>query len=158
MKSSKNKQKHYIIRNNETKKLMCNPGYGSSVWVNAVLSSLGRCDTVWWIASQVLLTGVISFGTAFVTIAYVVLKFNEDSWDLQCCLLFSITLCVIDPLHSVNSLKTIGMLVPFSRFPDVRIPYFPTLLPFSHLPDVKIHCFLWTVFSLHGLCIQQTRD
>lgn len=58
---------------------------------------------------QVLLTGVISFGIAFVTIAYVVLKFNEDSWDLQCCLLFTITLCIIDPLHSVNSLKTIGI-------------------------------------------------
>ncbi|KAK7817916.1 hypothetical protein U0070_005559, partial [Myodes glareolus] len=50
---------------------------------------------------QVLLTGVISFGIAFVTIAYVVLKFNEDSWDLQCCLLFTITLCIIDPLHSM---------------------------------------------------------
>ncbi|XP_051004292.1 sodium/hydrogen exchanger 11 [Acomys russatus] len=58
---------------------------------------------------QVLLTGVISFGTAFVTIAYVVLKFQEDSWDLQCCLLFSIILCIIDPLHSVNALKTIGI-------------------------------------------------
>ncbi|KAH0506663.1 Sodium/hydrogen exchanger 11 [Microtus ochrogaster] len=58
---------------------------------------------------QVLLTGVISFGITFVTIAYVVLKFNEDSWDLQCCLLFTITLCIIDPLHSVNSLKTIGI-------------------------------------------------
>ncbi|XP_060221076.1 sodium/hydrogen exchanger 11 [Meriones unguiculatus] len=58
---------------------------------------------------QVLLTGVISFGTAFVTIVYVVLKFNEDLWDLQCSLLFSITLCMIDPLHSVNSLKTIGI-------------------------------------------------
>ncbi|XP_040595317.1 sodium/hydrogen exchanger 11 [Mesocricetus auratus] len=58
---------------------------------------------------QVLLTGVISFGTTFVIIAYVVLKFNEDSWDLQCCLLFSITLCIIDPLHSVKSLKTIGV-------------------------------------------------
>ncbi|XP_037067225.1 sodium/hydrogen exchanger 11 [Peromyscus leucopus] len=58
---------------------------------------------------QVLLMGMISFGTAFIIIAYVVFKFNRDSWDLQCCLLFSITLCLIDPLHSVNSLKTIGI-------------------------------------------------
>lgn len=67
---------------------------------------------------------MISFGIAFVTIAYVVLKFNEDSWDLQCCLLFTITLCIIDPLHSVNSLKTIGTWssVPFSGFTYVRIP------------------------------------
>ncbi|XP_032770551.1 sodium/hydrogen exchanger 11 [Rattus rattus] len=61
---------------------------------------------VFW---QVLLTGLISFGTAFATISYVVLKFHEDKWDLQCCLLFSITLCIIDPLHSVNSLKMIGI-------------------------------------------------
>ncbi|XP_052056647.1 sodium/hydrogen exchanger 11 [Apodemus sylvaticus] len=61
---------------------------------------------VFW---QVLLTGLISFGTAFAIISYVVLKLNGDSWDLQCCMLFSITLCVIDPLHSVNTLKTIGI-------------------------------------------------
>ncbi|OBS76362.1 hypothetical protein A6R68_17185 [Neotoma lepida] len=61
------------------------------------------------ICATIVLGGVISFGTMFVIIAYVVLKFNEDSWDLQCCLLFSITLCIIDPFHSVNSLKTIGI-------------------------------------------------
>ncbi|XP_031242836.1 sodium/hydrogen exchanger 11 isoform X2 [Mastomys coucha] len=61
---------------------------------------------VFW---QVLLTGLISFGTTFTIISYVVLKLNVDAWDLQCCLLFSITLCIIDPLHSVNTLKTIGI-------------------------------------------------
>ncbi|XP_054529287.1 sodium/hydrogen exchanger 11 isoform X5 [Pan troglodytes] len=58
---------------------------------------------------QVLLTGLISFSTASIIIGYVVIKFNKDSWDLQSCLLFSITLGIIDPLRSVNSLKTIGI-------------------------------------------------
>uniref|UniRef100_A0A4X1UH82 Ankyrin repeat domain 45 n=1 Tax=Sus scrofa TaxID=9823 RepID=A0A4X1UH82_PIG len=61
---------------------------------------------VFW---QVLLTGLISFSTAFIIIGYVVLKFNKDSWDLQSCLLFSMTLGITDPVHSVNSLKTIGI-------------------------------------------------
>ncbi|XP_047608471.1 LOW QUALITY PROTEIN: sodium/hydrogen exchanger 11 [Phacochoerus africanus] len=61
---------------------------------------------VFW---QVLLTGLISFSTAFIIIGYVVLKFNKDSWDLQSCLLFSMTLVITDPVHSVNSLKTIGI-------------------------------------------------
>ncbi|XP_026942096.1 sodium/hydrogen exchanger 11 isoform X2 [Sagmatias obliquidens] len=61
---------------------------------------------VFW---QVMLTGLISFSTAFIVIGYVVLKFNKDSWDLQSCLLFSMTLGMTDPVHSVNSLKTIGI-------------------------------------------------
>ncbi|XP_029087075.1 sodium/hydrogen exchanger 11-like [Monodon monoceros] len=61
---------------------------------------------VFW---QVVLTGLISFSTAFIVIGYVVLKFNKDSWDLQSCLLFSMTLGMTDPVHSVNSLKTIGI-------------------------------------------------
>ncbi|XP_077013109.1 sodium/hydrogen exchanger 11 isoform X1 [Tamandua tetradactyla] len=61
---------------------------------------------VFW---QVLLTGIISFCTTSILIGYVVLEFNKESWDLQSCLLFSITLGVTDPLHSVNSLKNIGI-------------------------------------------------
>uniref|UniRef100_H0WTW0 Solute carrier family 9 member C2 (putative) n=1 Tax=Otolemur garnettii TaxID=30611 RepID=H0WTW0_OTOGA len=61
---------------------------------------------VFW---QVLLTGLVSFATALIIIGYMVLKFNKASWDLQSCLLFSITLSVTDPIHSVNSLKTIGI-------------------------------------------------
>ncbi|XP_028615978.1 sodium/hydrogen exchanger 11 [Grammomys surdaster] len=61
---------------------------------------------VFW---QVLLTGVISFGTALSIISFVVLKMHDDTWDVQCSMLFSITMCIIDPLHSVNSLKTIGI-------------------------------------------------
>uniref|UniRef100_A0A8C0XE74 Cyclic nucleotide-binding domain-containing protein n=1 Tax=Castor canadensis TaxID=51338 RepID=A0A8C0XE74_CASCN len=61
---------------------------------------------VFW---QVLLTGLISFSVAFVLIGYVVLKFNAAQWDVQSCLLFSITLGIIDPVHSVKSLKTIGI-------------------------------------------------
>uniref|UniRef100_A0A2K6RM08 Solute carrier family 9 member C2 (putative) n=1 Tax=Rhinopithecus roxellana TaxID=61622 RepID=A0A2K6RM08_RHIRO len=58
---------------------------------------------------QVLLTGLISFSTASIILGYVVIKFNKASWDLQSCLLFSITLGITDPLRSVNSLKTIGI-------------------------------------------------
>ncbi|XP_069890577.1 sodium/hydrogen exchanger 11 isoform X2 [Dipodomys merriami] len=61
---------------------------------------------VFW---QVLLTGLISFCTAFIIIGYVVLKFNKESWDIQCCLFFSITLGITDPIHSVNAMKTIGI-------------------------------------------------
>ncbi|XP_057583221.1 sodium/hydrogen exchanger 11 [Hippopotamus amphibius kiboko] len=61
---------------------------------------------VFW---QAVLTGLISFSTTFIIIGYVVLKFNSNSWDLQSCLLFSMTLAITDPVHSVNSLKTIGI-------------------------------------------------
>ncbi|XP_059002458.1 sodium/hydrogen exchanger 11 isoform X2 [Mustela lutreola] len=61
---------------------------------------------VFW---QVLLTGLISFVVSFIIIGYVVLKFNRDFWDLQTSLLFSMTLGMTDPIHSVNSLKTIGI-------------------------------------------------
>ncbi|XP_045403297.1 sodium/hydrogen exchanger 11 [Lemur catta] len=58
---------------------------------------------------QVLSTGLISFFIAFIIIGYIVLVFNKSSWDLQSCLLFSITLSIIDPIHSVASMKTIGI-------------------------------------------------
>lgn len=61
------------------------------------------------LVSQVFLTALISFVVAFIIIGYVVLKFNKDSWNLQSCLLFSMILGITDPIHSVNSLKTIGM-------------------------------------------------
>ncbi|XP_044925505.1 sodium/hydrogen exchanger 11 isoform X2 [Mustela putorius furo] len=61
---------------------------------------------VFW---QVLLTGLISFVVSFIIIGYVVLKFNRDFWDLQTSLLFSMILGMTDPIHSVNSLKTIGI-------------------------------------------------
>lgn len=60
------------------------------------------------LASQVLLTGLISFSTTFIIIGFVAMKLNKDSWDLQCCLLFSMTIGITDPIHSVKSLKTIG--------------------------------------------------
>ena len=62
------------------------------------------------LVSQVFLTGLISFATTFIIMGYVVLKFNKHSWDLESCLLFSMALGITDPIYSVNSLKTIGML------------------------------------------------
>ncbi|XP_006867160.1 PREDICTED: sodium/hydrogen exchanger 11 [Chrysochloris asiatica] len=61
---------------------------------------------VFW---QVLLTGSISFSVTVATIGYIAMQFNEDLWDLQSSILFSIILSVIDPLYSVNSLKTIDI-------------------------------------------------
>ncbi|KAG3258710.1 putative solute carrier family 9 member C2 (putative) [Ictidomys tridecemlineatus] len=61
---------------------------------------------VFW---QVFLTGFLSFAISFIIIGYVVLKFNLESWDFQSCLLLSITLSITDPLHSVSSLKTLGL-------------------------------------------------
>ncbi|XP_047375950.1 sodium/hydrogen exchanger 11 [Sciurus carolinensis] len=61
---------------------------------------------VFW---QVLLTGLISFSASFIIIGYVILKFNGESWNFQSCLLLSITLSITDPLHSVSSLKTLGL-------------------------------------------------
>ncbi|KAM5237689.1 sodium/hydrogen exchanger 11 [Ctenodactylus gundi] len=58
---------------------------------------------------QVLLTGAISIIAEFVIISYVVMRFKENLWDLQCTLLFSIAVSIIDPIHSVNSLQTIGV-------------------------------------------------
>ncbi|XP_049723892.1 sodium/hydrogen exchanger 11 [Elephas maximus indicus] len=61
---------------------------------------------VFW---QVLLTATVSFSLAIAVIGYVAMRFNKEAWDLQSCILFSITLSIIDPLHSVNSLKSIGV-------------------------------------------------
>jgi sodium/hydrogen exchanger 10/11 len=77
--------------------------------MQSLLSLDGKSNSVLCVRLQVLLTGLISFSVAFVLIGYVVLKFNAAQWDVQSCLLFSITLGVIDPVHSVKSLKTIGM-------------------------------------------------
>ncbi|XP_035135374.2 sodium/hydrogen exchanger 11-like, partial [Callithrix jacchus] len=68
------------------------------------------------IGSQVLLTGLISFSAACIIIGYVVIKFNKESWDLQSCLFFSIALGISYPLHSVNSLKTIGSSKIYTDF------------------------------------------
>ncbi|XP_066219928.1 sodium/hydrogen exchanger 11 [Saccopteryx leptura] len=57
---------------------------------------------------KVVLIGFIGSSTAFIVIGYVVMKFNKDSWNLQCCLLFSMIAGMLDPINSVLSLKTIG--------------------------------------------------
>ncbi|XP_027724430.1 sodium/hydrogen exchanger 11 [Vombatus ursinus] len=58
---------------------------------------------------QILITGITSFAAAFILIGYIVMKFNKDKWDIQSCILFSITIGITDPLQSVNPLKTIGV-------------------------------------------------
>ncbi|XP_012870978.1 PREDICTED: sodium/hydrogen exchanger 11 [Dipodomys ordii] len=82
----------------------------SDVLVLAILSMTGFVlGQLAYHFVEVLLTALISFCTAFIVIGYVVLKFNKESWDIQCCLFFSITLGITDPIHSVNTMKTIGI-------------------------------------------------
>lgn len=47
---------------------------------------------------QVMLVGLIGFLTAFAVIAYVILKYNIELWNLQSSLLFSMVLSIIDPV------------------------------------------------------------
>ncbi|XP_023566114.1 sodium/hydrogen exchanger 11 isoform X2 [Octodon degus] len=68
---------------------------------------------VFW---QISLAGVISIFAELVVTGYVVMRFNESSWDLQCCIFFTITLSSIDPLHSVKSLGTIGISKMYTDF------------------------------------------
>uniref|UniRef100_A0A5F8GBZ9 Solute carrier family 9 member C2 (putative) n=1 Tax=Monodelphis domestica TaxID=13616 RepID=A0A5F8GBZ9_MONDO len=58
---------------------------------------------------QILITGLTSFVTAFVFIGYIVVKLNKYTWNVQSCLLFSITIGITDPLQSVHPLKGIGV-------------------------------------------------
>ncbi|XP_013376242.1 PREDICTED: sodium/hydrogen exchanger 11 [Chinchilla lanigera] len=68
---------------------------------------------VFW---QISLTGLISIFAELVLTGYVVMRFNERSWDLQCCIFFTIALSIIDPLHSANSLETIGISKMYTDF------------------------------------------
>nr|XP_003474692.2 sodium/hydrogen exchanger 11 [Cavia porcellus] len=68
---------------------------------------------VFW---QVSLTGLISIFAELIVTGYVVVRFNENSWDLQCCIFFSIALSIIDPFHSASSLKTIGISKMYTDF------------------------------------------
>ncbi|KAM6217270.1 sodium/hydrogen exchanger 11-like [Rhynchocyon petersi] len=61
---------------------------------------------VFW---QVLLTAFISLSTSVAIIGYVAMKFSRHLWDLQSCILFSFTLSIIDPIHSVKPLEAIGV-------------------------------------------------
>ncbi|KAM6166245.1 sodium/hydrogen exchanger 11 [Erethizon dorsatum] len=71
---------------------------------------------VFW---QVSLTGLISIFAELVITGYVVMRFNESSWDMQCCIFFSIALSIIDPLHSANSLQTIELHVAVGVILDI---------------------------------------
>ncbi|XP_039737401.1 sodium/hydrogen exchanger 11 [Pteropus medius] len=63
---------------------------------------------------QVLLTGFISFSTAFIILGNVIMNFNKQMWDLQASILFSMTISITDPIYSVNSLKIIGVSKMYS--------------------------------------------
>nr|XP_014708388.2 sodium/hydrogen exchanger 11 isoform X1 [Equus asinus]XP_044613816.1 sodium/hydrogen exchanger 11 isoform X1 [Equus asinus]XP_044613817.1 sodium/hydrogen exchanger 11 isoform X1 [Equus asinus]XP_044613818.1 sodium/hydrogen exchanger 11 isoform X1 [Equus asinus]XP_044613819.1 sodium/hydrogen exchanger 11 isoform X1 [Equus asinus]XP_044613820.1 sodium/hydrogen exchanger 11 isoform X1 [Equus asinus]XP_044613821.1 sodium/hydrogen exchanger 11 isoform X1 [Equus asinus] len=93
--------------------LLRTPSFSLYCYFSPLIIFLAALDVDFYVLKnvlwQVLLTGLISFSTAFIIIGYVVLKFNKDEWDLQSCLLFSLTLGITDPIHSVNSLKMIGI-------------------------------------------------
>uniref|UniRef100_A0A2K5DV57 Solute carrier family 9 member C2 (putative) n=1 Tax=Aotus nancymaae TaxID=37293 RepID=A0A2K5DV57_AOTNA len=93
--------------------LIRTPSFSLFSYFSPVIIFMAALDVDFYILKnvfwQVLLTGLISFSAACIIIGYVAIKFNKESWDLQSCLFFSITLGITDPLHSVNSLKTIGI-------------------------------------------------
>ncbi|XP_045838861.1 sodium/hydrogen exchanger 11 [Meles meles] len=93
--------------------LLRTPSFSLYCYFAPIIIFLAALDVDFYILKnvfwQVLLTGLISFVVSFIIIGYVVLKFNRDFWDLQSSLLFSMTLGMTDPIHSVNSLKTIGI-------------------------------------------------
>ncbi|XP_047696270.1 sodium/hydrogen exchanger 11 isoform X4 [Prionailurus viverrinus] len=105
---------------------------------------------------QVFLTGLISFVVTFIVIGYVVLKFNEESWDLQSCLLFSMTLGITDPIFSVNSLKTIGiskMYTDIIRGESMIICGFTSIL-FGLFRNNLLHIsILRDLHVITGLCL-----
>ncbi|XP_012584369.1 PREDICTED: sodium/hydrogen exchanger 11 [Condylura cristata] len=93
--------------------LLKTPSYSLFCYFAPLIIFMAALDVDFYILKnvlwQVLLTGLISFSTAFLIIGYIVLKYNKDSWDLQSCLLFSMTLSITDPVYSVNSLKRFGV-------------------------------------------------
>ncbi|XP_077612142.1 sodium/hydrogen exchanger 11 [Crocuta crocuta] len=93
--------------------LLRTPSFSLYCYFSPIIIFMAALDVDFYILKnvfwQVFLTGLISFVVAFIIIGYVVLKFNKDSWNLQSCLLFSMILGITDPIHSVNSLKTIGI-------------------------------------------------
>nr|XP_036869541.1 sodium/hydrogen exchanger 11 [Manis javanica] len=102
---------------------------------------------------QVVLTGIISFSMAFIILGYVVLNFNDDSWDFQSCLLFSMTLAITDPVHSVNLLKTIGlpkMYIDIIRGESLIICSFTSILFGVYLSNL-LHTFLFR--GLHVILV-----
>ncbi|KAI4578623.1 hypothetical protein MJG53_020877, partial [Ovis ammon polii x Ovis aries] len=94
--------------------LLRTPSFSLYCYFSPLIIFMAALDVDFYILKnmfwQVFLAGLISFATTFILIGYVVLKFNKYSWDLQSCLLFSMALGITDPIYSVNSLKTIGML------------------------------------------------
>ncbi|XP_036890879.1 sodium/hydrogen exchanger 11 [Sturnira hondurensis] len=93
--------------------LLRTPSFSLYCYIAPLMIFLAALDVDFYILKnvlwQVLLTGLISFSTTFIIIGFVAMKLNKESWDLQCCLLFSMTIGLTDPIHSVKSLKTIGI-------------------------------------------------
>ncbi|XP_036128873.1 sodium/hydrogen exchanger 11 [Molossus molossus] len=104
---------HFIQVHHLVYPLLRTSSYALYCYVSPLIIFMAALDVDFYILKNVLwqvsLTGFISFSTAFIIIGYVVTKFNNHSWDLQCSLLFSMTLGITDSVHSVNSLKTIGI-------------------------------------------------
>uniref|UniRef100_A0A8C9P789 Solute carrier family 9 member C2 (putative) n=1 Tax=Spermophilus dauricus TaxID=99837 RepID=A0A8C9P789_SPEDA len=89
--------------------LLRTPSFSLYSYFLPLIIFVAALDVDFYIVKNVLLIGFISFSISFIIIGYVVLKFNSESWDFQSCLLLSITLSITDPLHSVSSLKTLGL-------------------------------------------------
>ncbi|XP_059530212.1 sodium/hydrogen exchanger 11 [Myotis daubentonii] len=134
--------------------LLRTPSFSLYCYVSPLIIFMAALDVDFYILKnvlwQVLLTGFISFSTAFIIVGYVVIKFNKASWDLQCCLLFSMTLGIIDPIHSVNTLKTIGISKMYTDIirGESMIICGVTSIFFGILRNNLVHMFVFREFHV----------
>uniref|UniRef100_A0A8C8Y2X4 Cyclic nucleotide-binding domain-containing protein n=1 Tax=Panthera leo TaxID=9689 RepID=A0A8C8Y2X4_PANLE len=140
--------------------LLKTPSFSLYCYFSPIIIFMAALDVDFYILKnmlwQVFLTGLISFVVAFIVIGYVVLRFNEESWDLQSCLLFSMTLGITDPIFSVNSLKTIGiskMYTDIIRGESMIICGFTSIL-FGLFRNNLLHIsILRDLHVITGLCL-----
>ncbi|XP_022276752.1 sodium/hydrogen exchanger 11 isoform X9 [Canis lupus familiaris] len=140
--------------------LLKTPSYSLYCYFSPMIIFMAALDVdfcilknVFW---QVLLIGLVSLLMTFIILGYVVLKFNKDLWDLQSSILFSMIVGMTDPVHSVNSLKTIGISKTYTdiiRGESMIICGF-TSICFGVFRSDFLHISMFTEFRvILGLCL-----
>ncbi|KAM5295331.1 sodium/hydrogen exchanger 11 [Glossophaga mutica] len=134
--------------------LLRTPSFSLYCYIAPLVIFLAALDVDFYIVKnmswQVLLTGIISFSTTFIIVGFVALHLNKDSWDLQCCLLFSMTIGITDPIHSVKSLKTIGISKMYTDIirGESMIIYCITCIFFGILRSNLPHMFVFREYHI----------
>ncbi|XP_045694708.1 sodium/hydrogen exchanger 11 [Phyllostomus hastatus] len=129
--------------------LLRTPSFSLYCYIAPLIIFLAALDVDFYILKnmlwQVLLMGIISFSTTFIITGIVAMKLNKESWDLQCCLLFSMTIGITDPIHSVRSLKTIGISKMYTDIirGESMIMYCITCMFFGILRGNLTHMFVF---------------